>query len=533
VETRRTPNAQNRRPNGSAPPTYGIIYNWDGAPHGYSENPQSLEDFLEKVYAPLKDTQVGALCWCMGLHEASWPSDALDVVGDSVERQYSSVRTMHHTENIRAFFERGEDLYGALVQRGRKLGIQVFASMRMNDNHFWDLRPDDLASTTRSELTPLRKVHPEWLLGTEQAPDWCSTSWNIAIPQVRAQILTLVTEACAQADWDGVELDWQRHAYHLPIDDAYRLRYTLTDLLRSIRVSTEEIASRRGRPFYVAVRVATTFEACKRIGYDVETWVQEGLCDIVIAGGNSGTDPGAEVERFVRLCRPHGVQFYGGFDSDGRQQARRLRPHRQWREEWFRGLAQGYLARGADGVYVFNWHGNKDTHRPLLTTMGGLQSLAGLDKVYSALHRSIGPRSGGRAGAEQDDRIYGEVPVELYKTYTGDGPVLHVEISDNVDASATLQNAQLQIEMAHWAPGDQVEVRLDGQILDEPRILDAAAEDENDPSDVSENKWLCWSLAIAQVERGIHAVRVCLLERDERIGVPLRIEHVEVYLKYR
>ena len=117
------------------------------------------------------------------------------------------------------------------------------------------------------------------------------------MPQVREHVLQLVTEACRQADWDGVELDWQRHAFHLPADDAYRLRYTLTDLMRAIRAATEAIAVERGRPFYVSARVATTFESCRRIGYDVETWVRDGLCDIVISGGNSGTDPGAEVER--------------------------------------------------------------------------------------------------------------------------------------------------------------------------------------------------------------------------------------------
>ena len=66
------------------PPRYQIIYNWDGAPHDYSEYPQSLEQFLDKTYAPIEDTQVGALCWCMGIHEATWPSERLDVVGDSV-----------------------------------------------------------------------------------------------------------------------------------------------------------------------------------------------------------------------------------------------------------------------------------------------------------------------------------------------------------------------------------------------------------------------------------------------------------------
>ena len=48
------------------PPDYGIIYNWDGNPHGYSEYPQSMDEFLDKVYAPMEETQVGAHFWCVG-----------------------------------------------------------------------------------------------------------------------------------------------------------------------------------------------------------------------------------------------------------------------------------------------------------------------------------------------------------------------------------------------------------------------------------------------------------------------------------
>ncbi len=355
------------------------------------------------------------------------------------------------------------------------------------------------------------------------------------MPEVRQHILQLVTEACRQADWDGVELDWQRHAFHLPADDAYRLRYTLTDLMRAIRAATEAIAAERGRPFYVAARVATTFESCRRIGYDVETWVRDGLCDIVISGGNSGTDPGAEVERFVELCNPNGVAFYDGFDTDGRQQARRLRPHREWRVDWFRGLADDCLQRGADGVYVFNWHGGRDTHRPLLTTMGSQKTVRGMDKVFTALHRSIGPKTGRRADSERDDRIYGEIPVDLQPTLTGDGPTFHVTVSDDVTADGVdLERAELQIEVAHLsAQDDEVEVILDGKALGPPLVRDAAAEDPEDPSDVSENGWLTWPLEVSQVRRGPHAIRARLVKRDPRLAVPLRIEQVEIYLKYR
>ena len=510
------------------PPPYGIIYNWDGAPHGYSAHPQSIEQFLDKVYAPLANTQVGALAWCMGLHEASWPSEQLEMVGDSVNRRYDSVRAMHHNENIRAFFERGEDLYGALISRGKDLGIATYASLRINDNHFWDLLPADLATTTRAELTPLRKQHPEWLLGTEHAPAWTSTSWNLAIPAVRQHMLMLVTEACRQADWDGVELDWQRHAFHLPDDQAYRLRYALTDLMRAIRAATAALAAERGHPFYVAIRVATTFESCYNIGYDIATWIEENLCDLIITGGNSGTDPGAEVERFTDLCHAHDIHYYSGFDTDGRQQAKRLRPHSQWRQEWFRGLAKNHLTRGADGVYVFNWHGTDNTHRSLLSTMGSVQTLDGLDKVYTALHRNITPKSAPRAEAGRDDRIYGETPVDLLPTFADTGPTFHIYLSDDQPPT----QAELQIEIAHVTAADKVKVSLDGLDLGTPLVRDVVAEDPNDPSDISENKWLIWSLEVGQVGRGIHEVEVILVNRDSRLIVPLRIEHVEIYLPY-
>lgn len=126
------------------PPHYGIIYNWDGAPHGYSEVPQSMEAFLEKVYAPLKDTQVGALFWCVGEHAARWRSDVLELLGDVHGRKYESAQSYIFTENIRQMLEWGEDPQEALIERGHELGLHVYASVRMNDNHFNGAQIEDL-----------------------------------------------------------------------------------------------------------------------------------------------------------------------------------------------------------------------------------------------------------------------------------------------------------------------------------------------------------------------------------------------------
>src|SRR5262245_2862382 len=230
------------------PPGYGIIYNWDGAPHDYSEYPQSLEQFREKTYAPMKDTQVGAHFWCIGEHEAKWRSTALEMIGDPQNRVYESVRDMRHSEGVRAMLERGENPYEALVKRGHELGMAVYASVRLNDNRCNGLQVQDIPKTVMPGLTRLRKEHTDWCLGAEQAPAWFAASWNFAVPEVREHRLKHITEVCRLADWDGVELDWQRHGFHLPADSAYRLRYTLTDVQRAVRQLTDRIARERGRP---------------------------------------------------------------------------------------------------------------------------------------------------------------------------------------------------------------------------------------------------------------------------------------------
>ena len=88
------------------------------------------------------------------------------------------------------------------------------------------------------------------------------------------------------------------------------------------------------------------------------------------------------------------------------------------------------------------------------------------------------------------------------------------------------------IEFEHWAPDDRVEVSLDGAVLGEPEIQDAAAL-SGDPADVSENKWLVWDLTPAQAAKGSHAVKVVLINRDSRIGVPLIVNTVDVHITYK
>ena len=106
-----------------------------------------------------------------------------------------SAASYTHTENIRRMLDRGEDPQQAVIDRGHELNLHVYASLRMNDNHFNGAQLSDLQTLHHVELTKLRKDHPEWLLG-EDTEEWFALSWNMAIPQVRENRFQHLREVC-------------------------------------------------------------------------------------------------------------------------------------------------------------------------------------------------------------------------------------------------------------------------------------------------------------------------------------------------
>ncbi len=509
------------------PPDYGIIYNWDGAPHGYSQVPQSLEEFLDKMYAPIEGTQVGAHFWCTGEHTSRWKSGALEMIGGGAGRTYENASTYIFCENVLQMLERGEDPQTEAIRRGRELGLHVYASIRMNDNHFDGAQIEDLPTLKHTSLTTMRREHPHWLLG-EKTSDWFALSWNLEVPEVREHRFTHIKELCEMYDWDGVELDWQRHAFHLADDFGFRLRYVITDLARAVRNMTNDLAKKRGRPFYVAARVSGSFEGCRHIGYDIPAWVDEGLVDILIPSGGSGSDPDVEVERFVELCRPAGIAVYPalyGSNPDPHVGPEDVYCRHVMRS---RAVAARYHASGGTGVYVFNYHADRKSRRELLTQMGTPQTLRKRDKIYSATYRNL-RRSGPWRNAEKYDRMRGTTPVALKKTFTGEGPEIPLDVIDDV-AADDAGSIELRVRIKEWVHGDQVSVLWDGAQLDDAVV----SYDRSNPiSDVSANVLICFTLSREQAAMGPHTAKVVLSERNPRVTSDPVLTHVDLVIRYR
>ena len=518
---------------------YQLIYNWDGNPHAYSAYPQSMDEFLDKVFAPIENTQVDTLFWCVGEHQAKWESKILPVVGEHTGRIYEHAHAYNFNENILAMIERGEDPHKEMIKRARELGLRIFASVRMNDNHFGGAGIDQLKTLHHSELTKFRIDNPELLLG-DQTSEWFQLSWNFEHEKVRKHKMDHVKEVCELYDWDGIELDWQRHPFHFPKGYGYRLRYLLTDFHKRIKDLASDLSKTRNKDFSIAARVAPTLHISKWLGYDVNAWVDDELIDLLIPAGAAHTDPSINVEEYLQLTRKNSVKLFPCLDArvDGWDFQNYAGPETPKYKDSLRtrAVAYNYLNSGVDGLYLYNWHANRESRRSLLNEIGTIDSLKDKDKIYAATHR-YDPQTGEWRGAFTYDRVWGDVPVKLDKTFSGIGPEIRITLHDEF-ASGSEPNILLRLRLEEYSQVDNVKIFWDGNLLDNVELEYQLQEDaQGNPFggqiyDWSSAVWLSAVLSQSIADVGSHRIMVSLEKRNAQVKSDVVLTNVEIVVKH-
>ena len=74
--------------------------------------------------------------------------------------------------------------------------------------------------------------------------------------------------------------------------------------------------------------------------------------------------------------------------------------------------------------------------------------------------------------------------------------------------------------------------RVLGAALGPPTVRSASAEDPTSPSDVDENSWLVWDLRPERCAKGMHEIKVILVERDPRMRPCIVVNNVEFWVSY-
>ncbi len=428
-----------------------IILN-DDAYELLNPNAHTEAGFLEACFGHILDTQVDSIWWSFILNSdcLGYDTKVGDVAGkipvpgaprSDLER-WATV-----WNNIKSFMDRGTDPLKFICDWGHGVGREVFASFRMNMvQDSW--RPNF--------NTQWKRDHPDYCLGErgmgtnsdneDERLCWSALDWEHEA--VRDQRLALIEEICSRYDVDGMELDFWRWPilfkptmYHEPVEQ--KQIDMMTDFMRKTRRRTMEIDAERDRPLILAPRVFDTLEINRRMGLDVEAWLEEGLLDILVVGG-SYNHFSLPVSDWVDLAHKHDVPLYAclygrnGLEHD-------------------LAVASYYWSCGADGVYTFNLRFPRDLD--FIHEFGDAETISHKPKRY-VMNHSI------TSTCLQNGAAPGLLPVRLE---AGSPTSARLLVGDDTARAADedrLAEIRLRLSLTHFDPRqDELAVKLNGQPL--------------------------------------------------------------------
>ncbi len=429
--------------------SYRLIYQMDSS--GVLPVSTDVDDYLKGIVGFLKGSHIDCLFWHDGAsgNTANYDSDVLELTGERIGEVYPFLLRL---------IEEGNDPPKIVVREAKKCGVDIFFSFRLNDCH---------DSFGHARLLPTFKVdHPEWTIGEGHPEVHPSVhrNLNFTVPEVRDLKFAVIEEVFRKYDFDGLEIDFLRSPPYFVPGEEPENAHLLTQFLGRVHEHLNQRGKARGRPITLAVRVDPTLEACRLDGFDVPTWVQERLMDIVILGSGNID---CEVEAFKNLTDGTGILVYPcvyGWPSGYNVNA-----GFEHSEEMFRALAANYWYQGADGIYTFNWNAHSYVHRPeeqaqyshqipLLREIDELQAMQGKDKFY-ATDRLLQPKP-----MLPHNWLHAVLPETVETAKQVDVPVMVGEDLTNPPAPKTIW---LSVTYCDLAESSQVDVTLNKHALSE------------------------------------------------------------------
>ena len=501
---------------------YRVIFNCDG--HSvFADANGDVAAYIENVFGPLVATHVDALFWNDGAggNTANYDSRVLERTGQ---------RSGNVDVTLDRWLREGNDPPEIIVREGHRRGIDVFYSLRVNDIH---------DSFLPNEFASFKAQHPEWLLGiakikapgdrhvlTPEVPsDVYSSeflsSLNFAIPEVRDLKVRTVRDVAERYDFDGIELDLMRFPRLFRAFLEYRNSAVLTDFVRTVRQTLLERGAQRGRPFKLAVRVDENLVACRLDGFDVRTWVDEGLIDLLIVGDYAFPE-GRDVRDFDRLTGDSSVQLYVCVAHPNKMIGGKTFLQGD-SSSVLRGLAANYWHNGADGVYLFNWFPHtKPYQKALLHQVGDPRQLARVDKIFPADCSEYGPglTRKGPSSPRYHNWLFATLPVALHAVQQQESMTLiPVDVADRGDGDGERPAVRLWAEIKNLVPGDRVAFQINGHPL-------------TPPGPPGSDGLLRFTLTSQQLKVGRNQVGARLVERGQNAADPILLTAVEIHLDY-
>ena len=221
-----------------------------------------------------------------------------------------------------------------LIEQTHKRGMEFVAKFRMNDRH-----------GNGNQGARFILDNPSWQLNEFPGGQ------DFSFESVRDYLFAAADEVVERFDVDGLLFNYIRHGHCFPTHVARNRQPVMTSFLRRIREMLDQRGAQQQKNLTLGVMVPQTLEECHNLGFDIPTWVREGIVDYICPCDFGFADFNAPYEEFSQLTRASNCLLYPALSpmmclGDDKTL---LRP------ENYRALAQNFYGAGADGVSVFNY----------------------------------------------------------------------------------------------------------------------------------------------------------------------------------
>lgn len=371
-----------------------LVYNTDGCDVLYwpSNLPVTVGNFTGRRLRFATGTRITTVSYCP--QSAGFGHFTCRNAGEPLTNSVPHPAGGHYNSAAK-FFEIGTDALEMASDWCRTNSLEMFVSIRINDQHDSSSRPGNMSAL----YPPFKVAHPECIMGDLNRGDrqkelyrgyagWSCVDFSK--PTVRERMKRFVRELVTNYGVDGIEYDFNRHFMLFRsvatggVATADEIE-TMTQLMRDLKTITEDVGKSKRRPIVIAMRMPDSVEYDMAVGADIETWFREGLVDIWIGGGYFQLN---QWERSAALAHRYGVRFYASIDESrigGYVKSMGLRaiPGRMSLAHYAARMSAADAA-GCDGVYLFN------IENGFLHSVATLDFRAAREKLYFAVDRGSG-----------------------------------------------------------------------------------------------------------------------------------------------
>jgi len=439
-------------------PRVRFFYNDDGdRPLLICQGPFQMQHLFDPVDV-LLGTGVTTLCYCAccGSDLAYYPSKVCSPLDwRETESHGTSPAYRRFYQVARQLREQGVDILGVVMRRALEKGLEFIPSLRMNDGHFAQKVPPQ-----EHPLTSKFWMEHQHLTINELDPSvsgWMGHLLSFTHQEVRDYRLATMFELIDDYAADGFEMDFTRHYRLFP--PGKQQPDLITDMVKKARQRLDEKGKRIGKHLILIVRTPASLALCHKQGLNVVEWMKGGLVDYLVPSSPSRYICfDMPIHEFVEASSCSGVKppeqqcrIYASPDSAsvrGDGQAATI--------GMYRAAMANYYAMGQSGAYLFNlfcrhYPFNAEDYG-ILRDISCPEALWGRDKHFMTTHESFLEGS--------------HLPVRL--TEVGMKYPVNILVGEDLrraQKANILESIQLRVRIEGFEPDDQVEIRLNEQLL--------------------------------------------------------------------